>query len=191
MGGAEQLHLSGLSGDYRASIKGNELTLIHAAQRTAVKLAAGRGPGRLVFEDGFVGMGNLWRNMAEAVALCRLTGDAGLTSSATVASYVHPGRDGVFFAESHALPQGALLSVASLDRMESVYEPDVAAPICLDGAFSDYGVIVQGAVVALDRQMKGRVESVYLVDAEELSFSDGAVSVTCTRRKALPQWCAS
>lgn len=186
VGGAEQLYLQGMSEDYRASIQGNELTLVHLAQRTAVKLVAGRGPGRLVFEDGFVGVGDLWRNMAQAVALSRLTGVSGATNSATVASYVHPGRDATFFAESQALPAGALLSVVSLDRVESVYEPDVDASICLEGAFSDYGVTTQGEVVALDRQVNDRVEGVYLAGAAELRFSDGSVNVSALREALQP-----
>lgn len=191
VGGAEQLHLSGLSADYRASITGNELTLFHVAQRTAVKLAAGRGPGHLVFEDGFVDAGDLWRNMAQAAALSRLTGESALTDSATVASYIYPDRDAAFLVESHALPEGALLSATSLDRVESVYEPDVAVPISFEGAFSDYGVTTQGEVVVLDRQMNGRVEGVYLVGPAELMFSDGSVSVSALREALQPLYTES
>ncbi len=111
-----------------------------------------------------------------------------MTSSATVASYVHPGREGAFLVDLHPLPEGALLNVASLDRMETIYAPDATVPIGLNGAFSDYGVMTQGEVMTLDRQSQGRVESTYLVGAAELSFSDGSVGVAALK-EALQTQC--
>lgn len=177
VGGAEQLRLCGLSEDYRASMDGNVLTLSHPAQETIVKLQAGRGPCRIVFDDGFVGVGDLWRNMTQAAALSRLTGESGLTDSAVVASHVHPSRDAAFIMDALALPEGALLRAAGLDRVETVYEPNVAAPICLDGAFSDYGVTAHGMVIALDRRRHGCFEGVYLVGTSQVNFADGHVGV--------------
>lgn len=128
VGGAEQLRLCGVSEDYCASMKGNVLTLSHLAQGTVVKLQAGRGPCRIVFDDGFVGVGDLWRNMTQAAALSRLAGESGLTDSAVVASHVHPSRDAAFLVGAHALPDGAVLRAAGLDRVETVYEPNVDSP---------------------------------------------------------------
>lgn len=44
VGGTEQLHLSGVSEDYRVAVEGDVLMLSQLAQRTVVKLQAGRGP---------------------------------------------------------------------------------------------------------------------------------------------------
>ncbi|MGQ3115164.1 MAG: hypothetical protein ACT6UH_06305 [Hydrogenophaga sp.] len=181
VGGAEQLRLCGVSEDYCASMKGNVLTLSHLAQGTIVKLQAGRGPCRIVFDDGFVGVGDLWRNMTQAAALSRLTGESGLTDSAMVASHVHPSRDAAFLVGAHVLPEGALLRAAGLDRVETVYEPDAGLPICLEGAFADYGVTAQGMVIALDRQRHGCFEGVYLVGASQLNFADGQVEMGALR----------
>lgn len=188
VGGAEQLRLCGVSEDYGASMKGNVLTLSHLAQGTVVKLQAGRGPCRIVFDDGFVGVGDLWRNMAQAAAFSRLTGESGLIDSAMVASHVHPSRDAAFLVGAHALPEGAVLKATGLDRVETVYEPDVGSPIALDGAFADYGVTAQGMVIALDRQRQGCFEGVFLVGASQLNFADGHVEVAALRN-ALQSLC--
>jgi hypothetical protein len=175
VGGAEQLHLLGISHDYQASIQGSVLTLSHQAQGTIVKIQVGRGPSQVVFDDGLVATGDLWRNMTQAAALSRLAGECGRTDSAKVAAHVHPTRDSAFAMGAHGLPEGALLRASGLDRVETVYGPDLASPIQLDGAFAEYGVTTQGSVVALDRKHHGCCEAIYVVGATELSFADGHV----------------
>ncbi len=181
VGGAEQLRLCGVSEDYVASMKGNVLTLSHLAQGTVVKLQAGRGPCRIVFDDGFVGVGDLWRNMTQAAALSRLAGESGMTDSAVVASHVHPSRDTTFLVGAHVLPDGGVLRASGLDRVETVYEPDVSSTIRLEGAFADYGVTAQGVVIALDRERHGCFEGVYLMGDMQLEFTDGHVKVGALR----------
>lgn len=176
VGGAEQLHLQGMSTGYRVVAKGSVLTLTEAAQGTVISMKAGRGPHKLVFDDGFVRMSDLWRNVTQASALSRLTGADAVLDSALVVSYVHVRNDATFQREAHSLPDGALLKIAGLDRVESVFGPSPSSPVCLEGTFPDYGVTIQGAVVSLDRQWRGRFEGVYLVGDSQVAFADGEVS---------------
>lgn len=152
------------------------VALSDPAQGTIVNMKAGRGPHKLVFDDGFVRMGDLWRNVTQASALSRLAGTEAATDSAWVVSYVHVRNDASFQHEAHTLPDGALLKIAGLDRVESVFGPALSSPLCLEGAFPDYGVTIQDAVVSLDRQWRGRFEGAYLVGDLQVVFADGQVS---------------
>lgn len=182
VGGAEQLYLDGPSRDYRVRLKGDVLMLSAPAQGTVVRLQAGRGPYNIVFEDGFIRIGDLWRSVTQASALCRLAGESASTDGALVPSHVHPSRDMAFQREAHVLPEGAALRVTGLDRVETVYGAGTASAIWLEGAFADYGITTRGPVVSLDWQRRGRFECIYLVGERSLSFSDGEVSASELRQ---------
>lgn len=175
VGGTEQLHLSGVSEDYRVTMEGDVLMLSQLAQRTLVKLQAGRGPYNIVFDDGFVRVGDLWRSVTQAAAISKLAGACGSTDSAKVASHVHPSRDAAFQLGAHVLPEGALLRASSLDRVETVYQPSGSSPIGLEGAFGDYRFTTRGPVVSLNRQRRGCFEGTYLTGASQVVFADGQV----------------
>lgn len=175
-GTAEQLQLRGESANYRVAMEADVLTLNHPADETVVRLQAGRGPHLIVFDDGWIQAGDLWRNMTQTAAVTRLVGSIGPTEAALVTSHVHPSSHAAFMRGAQTLPEDAILQVGSLDRVETVYGPEAASRLVLEGGFVDYGVRVQETVVCLDRRQRGRLEGVYLVGVSQVNFVDGGVS---------------
>lgn len=187
VGGANQLHLCGESTNHRVSVDGEVMTLSHNALGTVVLLQAGRSPYSVVFEDGVVRTGDLWRSVTQTAALSKLAGEFGAADSAAVASHVRPGRDAAFGkGGAHVLPDGAVLRAAGADRMETVYGSGGSSPICLEGAFAEYGFASQGAVVSLGRRYRGQFEGIYLAGTAQLVFADGHVSADALRHALQP-----
>lgn len=186
VGGAEQLRLCGESANYRVAMDADMLMLAHPVDGTTVRLRAGRGPHCLVFDDGWVQAGDLWRNLTQAAALMRLAGATGFTETVPLTRHVHPGSHAALGLGVQELPGGAVLQACNLDRLETVYDPEAVSRAFLDGEFADYVVSLQGSVVCLDRRQRGRLESVYLVDVSQLSFVDGEVSVETLRSTLHP-----
>lgn len=186
IGGAEQLRLCGKSESYRVAMEVDVLTLTHPADGTVVRLQAGRGPHLIVFDDGWVRSGDLWRNMTQTAALAHLAGTTRSTEAALVTSQVQSSAHAAFVLGATILPEDAVLQVGSLDRVETVYDPGAASRVSFKGMFADCAVTMQDAVVCLNRRQRGRHEGAYLIGASQLNFVDGEVSVEALRTALRP-----
>lgn len=174
VGGAEQVHLTGSSTDYRVCVAGDVLTLECAPRETIVRLHAARGPLNVAFNDGVVSMGELWRRVGQAQALMNLAGEPSATRIANVHSYVNtaPHVSGM-----DALPDGALLQLAGDQIVETVYAPSLVTPtVALNGPFSAYAAQQLGPALLLRRCCHGLSEVTYVVGSATLTFADGSLS---------------
>jgi hypothetical protein len=172
MGGADRLFLRGSTSDHLVSVKADVLTLRHSSRDTQIHLHASRGPRELVFEDGAIGLGELWRSARQVAALLHVIGEVSASSDATVANHVTARP----LMEVGALPQGALLQVEGLGGVETVYETTEATTVNLSGALIEHHVQAHGKVLALSHAFNGLQETAYVTGCGSLSFSDGEVS---------------
>lgn len=186
IGAAEQLRLCGKSESYRVAVEVDVMTLTHPADGTVVRLQAGRGPHLIVFDDGWARAGDLWRNMTQTSALAHLAGTRLSTDTALLTGQVQPSAHAAYMPGATTLPEGAVLQVGSLDRVETVYAADAASRISVHGVFADCAVTMQDAVVCLNRRQRGRHEGVYLIGASQVNFVDGEVSMEALRNALRP-----
>ena len=188
VGGAERLLLCGACSGYRVVMDADVLTLTSPADGTTVRLQAGRGPHCIVFDDGWVRAGDLWRDMTQAVALSRLAELEDAAAPVDMVCNLLPKSHEACDLEANTLPEGAILQVGCMDRIETVYGPDAASQAAPLGVFADYSVTMQTNVVCLNRCLRGQIEDIYLVEASQLSFVDGKLTVETLRRALrLPQ----
>jgi hypothetical protein len=171
VGGADRVFLQGASADHQVSVRSDVLTLRHAAHGTQIKLHASRGPRELVFDDGAVMLGSLWRSAGQVSALLGVVGEAAACAQATVASHVR--------AEPRmamgALPEGALLQLEGLAGVETVYAGDPRICVHLDGRLAEHKARLSGWAIALSRRSSGLLETAYVVGPARLVFADGSV----------------
>jgi hypothetical protein len=177
VGGADRLYLRGAGGDHGMSVNGDELTLRHAALNTEVRLHATRGPRELVFDDGAVELGALWRSARDAAALLQVVGERSAASTATVANHVKCVRRRTV----NALPPGALIQVDGPCGVETVYATghgEASAPplrVQLEGRLTEHAVALRGEALAVTRRASGLMHGAYVVGPAWLVFADGAV----------------
>ncbi|MGE0100456.1 MAG: hypothetical protein AB7S86_19115 [Hydrogenophaga sp.] len=172
VGGADRLYLQGSSAQHRVVVSGDVLTLLHEAQGTEVSLHASRGPRELVFEDGAVTLGSLWRSSRQVSALLGVVGEAAAGALATVASHVRAAPR----APVGALPDGAVLQVEGVGGVETVYVGGSEIQVHLAGRLAEHRVAVKGQALALGRRASGLLEMAYVVGSQRLAFADGEVA---------------
>lgn len=185
VGGADRLHLCGAAADHRVSVKADVLTLRHPSRGTTVTLQASRGPRELVFEEGAVGLGELWRSVRQAGALLDLVGEAAVGNAASVADHAQPRP----LPSAGGVPQGALLQIEGAGGVETVYEGGLAGRVCLHGTLAQHRVHAQGKVLVLSRLSEGFREVAYVWGDAGLVFADGSVAqsaLLCAIRQGLP-----
>ena len=177
VGGADRLYLRGTGAEHGVSVNGDELTLRHAALNTEVRLHATRGPRELVFDDGAVELGSLWRSAREAAALLQVLGEQGAATMATVASHVKCVRRRAV----NVLPPGALIQVDGSCGVETVYSAghsEASAPplrVHFEGRLTEHAVVLRGEALAVTRRASGLLHGAYVVGSASLVFEDGAV----------------
>lgn len=171
VGGADRLFLQGASADHQVSMCAEVLSLRHAAKGTEIRLHASRGPRELVFDDGAVMLGSLWRNAQQASALLGVVGEAAACAQATVANHVSAGpRMAV-----GALPEGALLQLEGVNGVETVYAGDACKRVHLDGRLAQHKARLSGRALVMSRRSSGLLETAYVVGPARLVFADGGV----------------
>lgn len=171
VGGADRLFLQGSSADHRIQVSADVMTLRHAAHDTQIKLHASRGPRELVFDDGTVMLGALWRSTRQASALLGVLGESSACAQATVASHVSAGPR----LALGALPDGALLQLEGLNGVETVYAGNPRLHVHLDGRLAEHKARLSGKALALSRRSTGLLETAYVVGSAQLIFADGGV----------------
>ncbi len=177
LGGADRLFLRGASIGYRVDVRRSDvLVLRHPALQTEVRLHASRGPCELVFDDGWVGLGDLWRSVRQASALLDVVGERTSCAAASVAHHVAagPGR------ACAALAAGALIQLEGAAGVETVYGP--GAVVCLGARLSEHRAHLAGGVLALSRRASGWLEASYLAGPARLVCADGSVDAGALSR---------
>ncbi len=171
VGGADRLFLQGSSIDHGIHVSADVMTLRHAAHDTQIKLHASRGPRELVFDDGTVMLGSLWRSTRQASALLGVLGESAACAQATVASHISAGPR----LALGALPDGALLQLEGLSGVETVYAGNGHLRVHLDGRLAEHKARLSGKALALSRRSIGLLETAYVVGSAQLVFADGGV----------------
>lgn len=171
VGGADRLFLQGSSAEHRVQVSDDVLTLRHALQGTEIMMHASRGPRELVFDDGTVLLGSLWRSVRQAEALLGVVGEASACTRASVASHVCAGPR----LALGQLPEGALLQLEGLGGVETVYAGGARLRVPLDGRLAEHKARLSGRALALGRRSGGMLETAYVVGPAQLVFADGGV----------------
>lgn len=178
LGGTDRLFLQGSSADHQVQVCADVMTLRHAAHDTQIKLHASRGPRELVFDDGSVMLGSLWRSTRQAAALLGVLGEASACAQATVASHVSMGPR----IAMGALPDGALLQLEGPSGVETVYEGGSRLGVHLDGRLAEHKARLSGRALVLSRRSSGLQEAAYVVGSAQLVFADGCVQAEAMSR---------
>ncbi|WP_439520933.1 hypothetical protein [Hydrogenophaga sp.] len=171
VGGADRLFLQGASSDHQVDVADDVLILSHAAQGTEIRVHASRGPRELVFDDGAVTLGALWRSVRQTSALLDVVGEAAAVARATVASHVNAGPR----LALGAVPHGALLQLEGLGGVETVFVGQPGVQVHLDATLAEHKARVAGRALALSRRASGLLETAYVIGSAQLVFVDGSV----------------
>lgn len=178
VGGADRLFLQGSSADHLVQVRADVMTLRHAAHDTQIRLHASRGPRELVFDDGTVTLGSLWRSTRQASALLGVLGETSACAQATVASHVGVGPR----LALGALPEGALLQLEGPNGVETVYAGNSHLCVHLDGRLVEHKARLSGRALALSRRLSGLLETAYVLGSAKLVFADGGVQAEAMSR---------